>query len=114
LTNDVIELMETHPGHLRIFFEHHRELPEKYQEMIRVKRGQFRQYVTDVISDGIARGEFRDVDVELTVLAVLGVSNWTYQWLHPGGRHTAKQVTDHFWELIMRGIAVDGDSRAAQ
>jgi TetR/AcrR family transcriptional regulator, cholesterol catabolism regulator len=107
MMRDIIELMETHPGHLRVFFEHHRELPEDYQRMIRTKRNQFRQHVSDVIRQGIADGEFRDVDVDLTTLAVLGMSNWTYQWLHPGSPHSVERVTDHFWEIFMRGVSTD-------
>jgi TetR/AcrR family transcriptional regulator, cholesterol catabolism regulator len=107
LMGDVIELMETHPGHLRIFFEHHRELPGDYKAAIREKRARFRQYVKDAISGGIAGGEFHEVDVELTTLAVLGMANWTYQWLRPSSGRTAAEVTDSFWRLAMRGIAVD-------
>jgi TetR/AcrR family transcriptional regulator, cholesterol catabolism regulator len=107
LMGDVIELMETHPGHLRIFFEHHRELPAEYKATIREKRARFRQYVRDAISAGIANGEFHEVDIELTTLAVLGMANWTYQWLRPSSDRTVAEVTDSFWRLAMRGIAVD-------
>jgi AcrR family transcriptional regulator len=107
LMGDVIELMETHPGHLRIFFEHYRELPAEYKATIREKRARFRQYVRDAIAAGIAGGEFHDVDVELTTLALLGMANWTYQWLRPSSGRSAAEVTDAFWRLAMRGIAVD-------
>ena len=107
LMGDVIELMETHPGHLRIFFEHHRELPTEYKATIRQKRTRFREYVSDAVAAGVASGEFHDVDVELTTLAILGLANWTYQWLRPSGGRTAAEGTDAFWRLAMRGIAVD-------
>ena len=105
LMGDVIELMETHPGHLRIFFEHQRELPDRYKASIREKRNAFRDHVAATVRRGMADGEFREADVELTTLAVLGLSNWTYQWLHPGGRHTAAEVTDSFFALLMRGLS---------
>src|SRR5262249_16033328 len=35
---DIFGLMETHRGHVRVFFEHHRELPDSVREQIRVKR----------------------------------------------------------------------------
>jgi len=106
LMGDIIELMETHPGHLRIFFEHHRELPDAYKGTIRAKRNRFRTQVSSTIEAGIAAGEFHDVDVELATLAVLGMANWTYQWLYPGSTRTADEVTDFFWRVAMRGIAV--------
>ncbi len=106
LMGDIIELMETHPGHLRIFFEHHRELPDRYKGTIRAKRNRFRTQVSSTIEAGIAAGEFLDVDVELATLAVLGMANWTYQWLHPGAPRSAEDVTEFFWRIAMRGIAV--------
>lgn len=105
MIGDVIRLMETHPGHLRIFFEHQRELPDLYKADIRQKRNLYRDHVRNVIIGGIADGEFRDVDPELTTLAVLGLSNWTYQWLSPGGTYTAAQVTDVFYGLVIEGLS---------
>jgi TetR/AcrR family transcriptional regulator, cholesterol catabolism regulator len=104
---DVIELMETHPGHLRIFFEHHRELSEEYKPTIRAKRERFRRMVADTLEQGVAAGEFRPMDVEMTTLAVLGMANWTYQWLRPGGARTAAETADEFWRFTMRAISVE-------
>jgi AcrR family transcriptional regulator len=107
LMRDLIELMETHPGHLRIFFEHQRELPEHYKEPIRARRQRFRGYVSDAIAGGIEAGEFVETDVEMATLAILGMCNWTYQWLRPNQERTAAEVTDAFWHFAMRGIAVN-------
>lgn len=102
---DVIRLMETHPGHLRIFFEHHRELPASYKKTIRSKRNRYRDHVRDVIVNGIRDGEFREVDPDLATLAVLGVANWTYQWLYPAGEYSAERVTDAFYSYLVDGLA---------
>lgn len=106
MIGDIIELMETHPGHLRIFFEHHRELPDRYKTTIRAKRNRYRDHVSDVIAAGIRDHEFRDVDVDLATLAVLGVANWTYQWLYPGGEFSAAQVTEAFSSYLFTGLAL--------
>lgn len=105
LMKDLIELMETHPGHLRIFFEHYRELPARYKPTIRARRERFRGFVSAAISGGIESGEFVETDVEMATLAILGMCNWTYQWLRPNQGHTAAEVADAFWEFAMRGIA---------
>lgn len=105
MMGDLISLMETHPGHLRIFFEHQRELPEEFKSEVRRRRNAYREHLRDVIEGGIADGDFLDVDPELATLAVLGVSNWTYQWLRPGGRYTADQVTDVFYAIVLNGLS---------
>jgi AcrR family transcriptional regulator len=107
MIGDVISLMETHPGHLRIFFEHQRELPITFRAPVREKRNRFRDELGVLIRRGISLGEFRQVDVTLTTMAILGMANWTYQWLYPEGSRTSAEVTDHFWRLAMRSIAVE-------
>jgi TetR/AcrR family transcriptional regulator, cholesterol catabolism regulator len=102
---DIVALMETHPGHLRIFFEHHRELPDADRTTIRIKRNRYRDHLRAVICGGVAAGAFRAVDPDLAVLTVLGAANWTYQWLHPGGMYTAAEVTDAFYSYIVDGLA---------
>ena len=109
MIGDVISLMETHPGHLRIFFEHQRELPEDYQAPIRRKRNRFRDELAALLERGVVSGEFRkSLDVEMTTLAILGMANWTYTWLYPEGSRGAAEVADHFWHLTMRAIAAPG------
>lgn len=106
LMKDIIELMESHPAHLRTFFEHHRELPDRYRQIISEKGMRFRGHLMASLEDGIAAEEFRDVDVELVALAVLGMCNWTYQWLDAGGERSTTDVTEGFWRIVMSGISL--------
>jgi AcrR family transcriptional regulator len=106
MVGDIIHLMESHPGHLRIFFEYHRELPESYKATIRSKRNRYRDQVRDVIVNGIESGEFRAVDPDLATLGVLGMANWTYQWLRPGGHYSADRITDVFYSFLIDGLAL--------
>ncbi len=114
MMGDVISLMETHPGHLRIFFEHQRELPEDIRVAVREERNHYRDEMAELIRRGIEAGEFRPVDVPLTTMAILGIANWTYQWLHPPSTRSAAEVTDHFWWLAMRSIAVEAPDAPAE
>ena len=50
-------------------------------------------------------GEFRDVDARLTALAWLGMHNYTYLWLKPRGRVSARDVAKPFADIFIRGIA---------
>jgi hypothetical protein len=56
---------------------------------------------------GVETGEFRDVDPRLTALAWLGMHNYTYLWLRPGGKFSARDVAQPFSELFVHGIARD-------
>ena len=73
-----MELMETHRGHVRVFFEHHRELPAEARGPIRLKRGRYEKIVEGLIGEGIELGVFRDTDPHMAALATFGMCNWAY------------------------------------
>jgi AcrR family transcriptional regulator len=55
---DILELMDTHRGHVRVFFEHYRELPEEQQAAIKIKRDKYTAMVEAIIRTGVEQGEF--------------------------------------------------------
>ncbi|WP_166534951.1 TetR/AcrR family transcriptional regulator [Blastococcus xanthinilyticus] len=109
MMRDVIGLMDSHPGYLRIFFESYRELPPVARSSVAAQRSRYRQLVADVITAGNELGEFRGVDPDLTSLAVLSLMNWTYQWFGRSGPLTTDEVADHFWSLLLNGIGTAPD-----
>jgi hypothetical protein len=96
--------METHRGHVRVFFEHHRELPEDEQLEIRAKRDRYEAAITNTIKAGIGQGTFREVDARLTVLALFGMCNWAYQWYRSGGPLRPREIAFQFWDVFLRGL----------
>ena len=107
---DIFGLMETHRGHVRVFFEHHRELPATVREDIRVKRDRYQEQIRETIARGIDEGQFRDVDPEAATLAVFGICNWAYQWWRPGGATDPALTAQKMWDLVIRGLGVKQDS----
>ncbi|MET9967251.1 TetR/AcrR family transcriptional regulator [Streptomyces sp. NPDC006356] len=112
IMTDLVSLMETHPGHLRVFFEHFRELPETVRDEVAGKRDRYLQMLVGVLERGVAEGEFRIADPRLTALAVLGMCNWTYQWFRPGGARDAAEVARYFYDTLMGGVGTGGEDRA--
>lgn len=104
---DILELMETHRGHVRVFFEHHRELPAEARGPIRVKRDQYEKIVEDLISEGITTGVLRQTDAHLATLATFGMCNWAYQWYRPGGRLRTREIAYQFWNYLIYGLGTD-------
>lgn len=103
---DILDIMATHPGHLRVYFENHRNLPPQYQKKARQQRDAYSQMVESVIVDGIEQGELRPTtSTRLTTLALFGMCNWSYQWYRPGGEMRAREVAYHLWDVFMRGAA---------
>lgn len=101
---DILELMETHRGHVRVFFEHHRELAEEHQGTIRVKRDAYERMVKGIFETGIAQGEFRQTDPQLAAFATFGMCNWAYQWYRVGGRMRTRDIAYQFWSYLVHGV----------
>ncbi|WP_202126112.1 TetR/AcrR family transcriptional regulator [Actinomadura physcomitrii] len=102
---DVFGLMETHRGHVRVFFEHHRELPPAVREEIRLKRDRYQEQIRAAITAGVEAGQFRDVDADAATLAVFGICNWAYQWWRPGSGADPALTAQKMWDLVIRGLA---------
>ncbi|WP_205751888.1 TetR/AcrR family transcriptional regulator [Cryptosporangium phraense] len=102
---DILELMETHRGHLRVFFEHHRELPDAAQPDMRAKRDRYEEAVTRTIKAGVTSGVFRDLEPRLTALGLFGMCNWAYQWYRAGGPLQPREIAFQFWDIFVRGVA---------
>lgn len=104
---DILELMETHRGHVRVFFEHHRELAAPAHAEIAAKRGRYEAMAGELIERGIQEGALRpDVDVRLVTLAMFGMCNWAYQWYRPSGPLGTREVASVFWDALVHGIGL--------
>jgi AcrR family transcriptional regulator len=101
---DILDLMRTHRGHVRVFFEHHRELAPASREGILAGRDAYFSSVRRLFEVGRDRGEF-DCDPQLSAMALFGMCNWAYQWYDPKGRLTTEDVARYFHGVLIHGIA---------
>lgn len=101
---DILGLMETHRGYVRVFFEHYRELSAPVRKEIRGKRNRYQELVRDAVTEGIGDGTFRDVDSEVATLAVFGMCNWAYQWWRPGSGMDSARTAQKLWDIVIRGL----------
>jgi AcrR family transcriptional regulator len=108
IMSDILELMQTHRGHVRVFFEHHRELAGPQHAEIERKRAEYEALVTAVLRRGVDNGTFRELDVKLATLAMFGMCNWAYQWYRVQGPLRAREIGYVFWEFLLYGIAHPG------
>ncbi|TDC58564.1 TetR/AcrR family transcriptional regulator [Actinomadura sp. KC345] len=106
LIHVVLGVVETHQAEVTVFLREGHALPEDARKDIQRERDQVDALVDKIISDGIEAGELReDLDVRLTRLGILGLTNWSYQWLRPGGERTSAEIADYFADLVVNGVA---------
>ncbi|ANU14958.1 Transcriptional regulator, TetR family [Planococcus halocryophilus Or1] len=90
----------------KVFFREMRHLSEDNAVKVKKKREIFRKNLAEIISEGIAQKEFRDkLEPEMVAFAILGVTNWSYQWFNPSGKISADQLARIYSDLILNGIA---------
>jgi TetR/AcrR family transcriptional regulator, cholesterol catabolism regulator len=114
LGSELLDVIHRYPDHVWVFLHEFPALTGARAERFRSRRREYEACVERVLRAGIASGEFRDVEPWLTSRAWLGMHNYTYLWLKPGGRLDARSVAQPFADIFMRGIATgSGDGRGS-
>ena len=108
---DILSLMRTHRSHVRVFFEHHRELPERYEATITERRDAYFDMICSIIARGNDQGVLNVPDVRLVALAIFGMCNWAYTWYRVDGGMTTEEIGAQFWGWLANGIAVEERAR---
>jgi AcrR family transcriptional regulator len=94
-----------HLDHMVVFNQERRTLErDAGWSHVRAARREFEQLVRTVLQRGIDDGSFAIADPGLTLLALLGMGNYTAQWYVPGGRLDAEAIADGYCALLLDGI----------
>jgi AcrR family transcriptional regulator len=104
LGDELLDVIHRYPDHVWVFLHEFPALTGERAEQFRLRRRQYERQIEDVLRDGVKSGEFRDVDPWLTARAWLGMHNYTYLWLKPGGRLSARSVAKPFADIFMQGL----------
>ena len=105
LGDELLDVIHRYPDHGWVFLHEFPALTDGRADQFRGRRREYERQVETVLQAGIDAGEFRDVDPRLTALAWLGMHNYTYLWLKPGGRLSARDVAQPFADIFIHGIA---------
>lgn len=104
LITDIIELLDSHPSHVRAAFEHYRDLPADLGEVIQKKRDTYVEGIEHLIRQAADAGELSPEHPRVSALAMFGMSTWAYSWYRADGPLTAEQLAHRLWTIFMRGV----------
>jgi len=105
LGDELLDVIHRYPDHVWVFLHEFPALTGDRAEQFRHRRRRYEQRVEAILQAGVDSGEFRAVPPRLTALAWLGMHNYTYLWLKPGGPLSARDVAKPFADIFMRGIS---------
>jgi AcrR family transcriptional regulator len=107
LGSEYLDVIDRYPDHVRLFLHEFPALTGERAERFHARRRAWERRVEAVLRAGVKSGEFREVDPALTARAWLGMHNYTYLWLKPGGRLTARAVAEPFAAIFLDGITAE-------
>jgi len=87
-----------------LVFSQERQVIEREPQwrQVRRRRKEFEEILDDVLRRGEESGAMTFEDRGLTLLALLGMVNYTPQWLRPRGRLSPEEIADRYCDLILR------------
>ena len=110
IIDEFVKVFDVYKSHLSVFYQEAFFLDDKYEEIIKVKRNDFKYVIINVLEDGIKAGEFRkEIDVKITTMAILGMVNWIYKWYDPKGSKTITDISNIYIDLILRSVVIGYD-----
>jgi len=71
---------------------------------IRRARREFENVISSVLQRGVEDGSFEIADVRIATLSFLGMFNYSYQWLRPGGRIPHEALANQFCDIFLGGV----------
>ncbi|MBZ6079297.1 TetR/AcrR family transcriptional regulator [Microvirga puerhi] len=80
------------------------QIPEELGPLYNLGRRHIYDFYVRCISEGIANGEFREVDPKIAAFAVIGMANWTSRWYSPSGPKTPVEIADVIADLALQGL----------
>jgi AcrR family transcriptional regulator len=81
---------------------------------VRELRRQYAESLQSLLEHGMSEGVFRATDARIVALQIIGMCNWTWTWLRPGGRLSCEEIAAIFAETTLSGLLADPTgSRAA-
>lgn len=87
-----------------VYFHEWRFLSEPRRSAFLSRRNQYEDLMRDIVEEGIAAGDFQDVDPKFATLLILSAVNWIYQWYRPDGALSPAEIADRFIGLIFTGL----------
>jgi AcrR family transcriptional regulator len=103
---DLVEAWVAHVvehRHHMLVFTQERQAIERQQRWRRVRsqRKAFEKILDDLLARGEADGSMTFADRRLSLLALLGMVNYTPQWVRPNGRLSAAEIADGYCSLLL-------------
>jgi AcrR family transcriptional regulator len=104
LLENYVETAITHRDQIRVFFEERKNLSPESLASVIGRRDEHEKLFRQTLADGIAAGDFRELDVTVTSEGVLGAVAGLYQWYDPASWLSPRDIAATLSTLFTEGL----------
>jgi AcrR family transcriptional regulator len=104
LVENYVETAIAHRDQIRVFFEERKNLSPESLARVIGRRDEHEKLFRQTLADGVAAGDFRDLDVTVTSEGVLGAVAGLYQWYDPAGWLSPGDISAALLALFTTGL----------
>ncbi|MGN6217034.1 MAG: TetR/AcrR family transcriptional regulator [Solirubrobacterales bacterium] len=91
-----------HRHHMLVFTQERQAIERQRRwRRVRSQRKAFERILDEVLARGEADGSMTFADRRLSLLALLGMVNYTPQWVRPGGRLSPAEIAAGYCEIVL-------------
>lgn len=87
-----------------VYFDEWRHLSQPKRGQFLERRDQYEQIFGTLVHQGVQFGVFRELDVRVTTLYLLGSMNAIRHWYRPDGRLNAQELAERIADLLLEGM----------
>lgn len=106
LSRQLIRTIHEDLNEVTVFMREIETLTGEYRKRIIMLRERFEDVWMRILEQGVSEGTFRHAD-PLLIKAILGMHNYSYIWLKPGGAMQPEEIAEYFCDLLFRGMFTD-------
>ncbi|MBL7502353.1 TetR family transcriptional regulator [Frankia sp. CNm7] len=110
---ELLYVIHRYPDHVWVFLHEFPALTGENAETFRRRRRDYEIRVEEIFEAGQRSGHFRDIDPPMAAKAWLGMHNYTYLWLRPGGRVGVPDLAAQYADIFVRGISATPSTTTA-
>ncbi len=106
--------MRDRHDYVKVFLTERHLLPEASRNRLKPLTGEYGRVLRGMLEAGVAAGVLRaDLDCDLAMRAILGLSNSAIFWFEPGGPVPVEAVVRSFSDLVLTGLLPPGGAAPA-
>ena len=109
---DFTHVVLSRQANIAIFFREEKNLAPEALAKINALRKKFDRVLSELLAEGVAKGEFRIADVNLAALAIGGMISWAYTWHRAGGRLKLEDMCARMADLALQMVGAHHDAVA--